>query len=83
MFAECIYDKELLFRIYKGLLQLNNKKTTNPIIKWAKDLNGYVSEEDIQMASKHVTRCSISITTTVINDIEQNQNHSEAAFHIY
>jgi hypothetical protein len=49
-FDSYISDKELITRICRGLKKLNSLKVSDPMMKWANELNSDFSKEEVQMA---------------------------------
>jgi hypothetical protein len=76
IFASCTSDKGMITRIYWELKKLNSPNINEPIKKGATELNRTFSNEEIQMAKKHMKKCSLSLT------IKEMQIKTTLRFHL-
>ena len=74
--ANHISLRELIAKINKELLQLNNYNThTNQNEKWAKNLTRHFSKEDIWVVNEHLKKCTSLLITREIKTKTKMRYH--------
>jgi preprotein translocase subunit SecD len=76
IFASYTSDRGLITRIYRELKKLNSPKINEPIKKWATKLSKTFSKEELQLAQKHMKKCSPSLA------IKEMQIKTTLRFHL-
>jgi hypothetical protein len=61
IFANYTSDKGVISRIYREFKNLNSPQISEAIKKWVTKLSRTFSKEEIQMAKKHLNKCSPSL----------------------
>ena len=61
IFSNDVTNQGLIPKMCRQLVHPHNRKTNNPIKKWAEDLNTHFSKDDIQMANKRKERWPASL----------------------
>jgi hypothetical protein len=76
IFASYTSEKGLINRIYRELKKQNSPKINETIKTWATELNRTFPKEEIQIAKKHMKKCSQSLA------INEMQIKSTLRFHL-
>jgi hypothetical protein len=61
IFSSYTSGEGLITRIYRELKKLNSPKVNELIKKWGTELNRTFLKKEIQMATKHMKKCSPSL----------------------
>jgi hypothetical protein len=76
IFASYTSEKGLIIRIYREFKKLNSPKINEAIKKWVTELNRTFSKEEIEVAKKHMKKCSPSLA------IKEMQIKTTLRFHL-
>jgi hypothetical protein len=68
--------KEMVSKLKRPPKKLNSQKINEPIKKWATELNRIFSKEEIQVAKKHMKKCSLPLA------IKEMQIKTTLRFHL-
>ena len=60
------YNLHKVHQLYSSKKKIGDLNTHKNIKKWAEELNRHFSKEDIQMAKRHLKRCSTPLITREI-----------------
>jgi hypothetical protein len=76
IFANYSSDEGLISRLNRELKKFNPQRINVPMKKWAHELNREFSKKEVQMARKHMKKCSTSLV------IKEMQIKTTLRFHL-